>query len=108
MVIGKRLIMVSIIPTCRFDFNLLDGLKRLFISSCLTPHRPPEFEQQSGLSCGRRYPVGHEADLLRSPGERYAADDRIAAVPLPNADPVHGLNGPLVEPWGEVRSCREN
>jgi uncharacterized protein YjlB len=46
--------------------------------------------------------------LLRSPGERHAADDRIAAVPLPNADPVHGLNGPLVEPWGEVRSCREN
>ena len=38
----------------------------------------------------------------------HAADDRIAAVPLPNADPVHGLNGPLVELWGEVRSCREN
>ena len=47
-------------------------------------------------------------DFLRSPGERPAPDDRIAAVPLPNADPVHGLNGPLVELWGEVRSCREN
>lgn len=42
-------------------------------------------------------------DLLRSPGERHAADDRIAAVPLPNADPVHGLNGPLVEPLGRSK-----
>ena len=46
------------------------------------------------------YPVGQEPDLLRgNPGERPAADGRIAAVPLPNADPVKGPNGPLVKLW---------
>lgn len=100
--------MVSIIPTCRFDFNLIDGLKRLFISSCLTSAPTPRI-----LSSSPDFHVvgdirSDRTDLLRSPGERHAADDRIAAVPLPKADPVHGLNGPLVEPWGEVRSYREN
>jgi len=103
----ERLIMVSIIPTCRFDFNLIDGLKRLFISSCLTRRTDPQ-----NLSSSPDFHVvgdirSDRTDLLRSPGERHAADDRIAAVPLPNADPVHGLNGPLVEAWGEVRSCRK-
>ena len=46
------------------------------------------------------YPVGQEPDLLRgNPGERPAADDRIAAVPLPKADPVYGTDGPLVKLW---------
>lgn len=50
------------------------------------------------------YPIGQAADLLRgSPGERPAADDRIAAVPLPNADPVGGPNGALVKLWGVRR-----
>lgn len=46
------------------------------------------------------YPLGQEPDLLRgNPGERPAADDRIAAVPLPKADPVYGTDGPLVNLW---------
>ena len=46
------------------------------------------------------YPIGQEADLLRgNPGERPAADERIAAVPLPRSDPVHGRHGPLVTFW---------
>ncbi len=47
------------------------------------------------------YPEGHEDyDLLRgAPDERPAADHRIAAVPLPPADPVFGPNGPLFEHW---------
>jgi uncharacterized protein YjlB len=50
------------------------------------------------------YPAGQAADLLRGdPGERPAADDRIAAVPLPNADPVGGPNGALVKLWGVRR-----
>ncbi|MGB9275573.1 MAG: hypothetical protein WCC08_10105, partial [Terrimicrobiaceae bacterium] len=46
------------------------------------------------------YPVGQHPDLLRGkPGERPAADDRIAAVPLPRKDPVHGASGPLAGLW---------
>jgi uncharacterized protein YjlB len=46
------------------------------------------------------YPVGQSADLLRGVnGERPAADRRIAAVPLPRADPIHGTVGPLVREW---------
>jgi len=29
----------------------------------------------------------------------------IAAVPLPDADPVHGREGPLREIWGELESA---
>jgi uncharacterized protein YjlB len=47
------------------------------------------------------YPVGQVADLLRgNPGERPAADNRIAAVALPKADPVSGADGALVKLWG--------
>jgi uncharacterized protein YjlB len=47
------------------------------------------------------YPAGQIADLLRgNPGERPAADHRIAAVPLPTADPVSGKSGALVKLWG--------
>lgn len=46
------------------------------------------------------YPDGQEADLLRGdPDERPAADERIAAVPLPAGDPVFGREGPLFERW---------
>jgi uncharacterized protein YjlB len=47
------------------------------------------------------YPEGQDADLLRgSAGERPAADEQIARVPLPTSDPVAGDGGPLVEAWG--------
>jgi Uncharacterized protein containing double-stranded beta helix domain len=46
------------------------------------------------------YPPGQSADLLRGrPGERPGAEARIAAVPLPVTDPVHGAGGPLTELW---------
>ena len=46
------------------------------------------------------YPLGQEPDLLRgTPGERPTADDRIAAVSLPKADPVYGTDGPMVNLW---------
>jgi len=47
------------------------------------------------------YPSGQTADLLRGrDGERPAADERIAKVPLPLSDPVWGDSGPLVTHWG--------
>jgi uncharacterized protein YjlB len=46
------------------------------------------------------YPKGQRADLLRgAAGERPAADERIAKVPLPSGDPVFGKDGPLGQLW---------
>lgn len=46
------------------------------------------------------YPPGQDWDLLRGePGERPAADERIARVPLPRTDPVGGAKGPLLAQW---------
>ncbi len=55
--------------------------------------------------CVGSYPVapdgvGQSPDLMEGrPGERTAADRRIAAVALPGGDPVYGARGPLVEHW---------
>lgn len=46
------------------------------------------------------YPGGRRWDLLRGePGERPQADRNIAAVPLPEDDPLYGPNGPLMGIW---------
>ncbi|HWL09441.1 MAG TPA: hypothetical protein VNQ76_13620 [Planctomicrobium sp.] len=47
------------------------------------------------------YPSGQEDyDLLRGdPEERPAAEERIAAVSLPQNDPVYGPQGPLFDHW---------
>ena len=46
------------------------------------------------------YPRGQSPDM-RSPGgtDRARTLPRIAAVPLPAGDPVHGNSGPLIERW---------
>jgi uncharacterized protein YjlB len=46
------------------------------------------------------YPDGREWDLLRGlPGERPKADRNIAALPIPDNDPVYGTEGPLPQIW---------
>jgi uncharacterized protein YjlB len=46
------------------------------------------------------YPGGREWDLLRGlPGERPAADRNIAALPIPDNDPIYGAKGPLRHIW---------
>jgi len=46
------------------------------------------------------YPDGREWDLLRGrPGERPKADRRIAALPVPDNDPIYGAEGPLRQIW---------
>lgn len=51
------------------------------------------------------YPNEQSADLLRGrPGERPAADQRIARVPLPAGDPLTGAQGALVQQWGLSRA----
>jgi uncharacterized protein YjlB len=49
------------------------------------------------------YPLGQRPDLNRGvAGERPDADIRIARLPLPLADPVHGRAGPLLTYWKGV------
>jgi uncharacterized protein YjlB len=46
------------------------------------------------------YPGGRQWDLLRGlPGERPKADHNIAALPLPEKDPIYGVEGPLRRIW---------
>jgi uncharacterized protein YjlB len=48
------------------------------------------------------YPPGQDWDLLKGEaGDRPEADRNIAAVPLPGADPVGGVDGPLVREWAD-------
>jgi uncharacterized protein YjlB len=47
------------------------------------------------------YPGGMAWDIRRGdPGERDEVLANLRAVPLPDADPVHGADGPLVQLWG--------
>ena len=46
------------------------------------------------------YPDGRQWDLLTGkPGERPKADRNIAALPIPDNDPVYGSSGPLRKIW---------
>jgi len=46
------------------------------------------------------YPGGRDWDLLRGlPGERPKADRNIAALPMPDGDPIYGAKGPLRQLW---------
>jgi uncharacterized protein YjlB len=49
------------------------------------------------------YPRGRYWDLLRGlQGERPKADHNIAALPMPDNDPIYGANGPLRLIWKSV------
>jgi uncharacterized protein YjlB len=51
------------------------------------------------------YPDGREWDLLRGkPGERPKADQNIAALPIPDNDPIYGAEGPLRQIWQASRA----
>lgn len=46
------------------------------------------------------YPKGQHYDMCYGEeGERPEADENIAAIPLPQADPFGGLDGPLMRHW---------
>ena len=49
------------------------------------------------------YPGGRQWDLLRGlPGERPKADQNIAALPIPDNDPIYGAQGPLRTIWKSI------
>ena len=46
------------------------------------------------------YPIGRHCDMRHAePDDRPEADENIAGVPLPDADPVYGPTGPLMRRW---------
>lgn len=50
------------------------------------------------------YPEGRDWDLLRGQvGERPEADRKIAALPIPDNDPIYGADGPLCRIWQSAR-----
>jgi uncharacterized protein YjlB len=57
--------------------------------------------ESSGLAVVGAYAGGREWDLLRGlRGERPRADENIAGVPMPTADPLLGKDGGVREMWG--------
>ena len=65
-------------------------------------HRKVESSEDFGVVGA--YPDGREWDLLRGrPGERPQADRNIAALPIPDNDPIYGLEGPLRQIWKRNR-----
>ena len=61
-------------------------------------------EGGEGLLVVGAYPGGSDWDLVRDDAKLIdAARKRIAAVPLPETDPVEGASGPLVKLWSPSR-----
>jgi uncharacterized protein YjlB len=53
------------------------------------------------------YPAQSDMDMnYGKPGERPEVDRSILALPLPEADPVYGAKGPLLEFWSRPASGR--
>lgn len=49
------------------------------------------------------YAGGRRADMHTDErDDRPRVDERVAAVPVPSADPIHGADGPLVRYWGQA------
>lgn len=52
------------------------------------------------LVCVGAYPTGQEYDIRTGEeGEKPDAIHRIKRLPLPEADPLYGVNGPLIKNW---------
>ena len=78
------------------DFDLAAG--DVVVLPAGTGHK--RLTERGDLVVVGAYPPGQDWDLLRGdPAERPAALANIARVPLPESDPVHGKEGPLVRLW---------
>jgi uncharacterized protein YjlB len=61
-------------------------------------------QEDSDFTCVGAYPLGQEYDMnYGKEGERPKADENIHALPLPEADPIYGSNGPLNKNWEAER-----
>lgn len=56
--------------------------------------------ENDDVVCVGAYPEDRRCDMNYGKGsERPAADKNIKSTPLPDTDPVYGVNGPLVKNW---------
>lgn len=56
--------------------------------------------KENDVTCIGGYPEGREYDMnYGKPGERPTTDYNIAALPIPETDPVFGKNGGLLNIW---------
>lgn len=61
-------------------------------------------DEGDGFSCLGAYPDGHDYDMkYGKPGERPGVDEAIRKVPLPENDPLYGVDGPLIKNWVSER-----
>jgi uncharacterized protein YjlB len=59
-----------------------------------------KLSEHSNFKCVGAYPDGRDYDVLRGkPEERPKADENIKNLPVPDADPVFGIDGPLLSNW---------
>ncbi len=61
-------------------------------------------EDDSDFRCVGAYPDGQKYDMnMGDPKERPGTDNNIKNLPLPETDPVYGMEGPLLKNWtGEL------
>jgi uncharacterized protein YjlB len=59
-----------------------------------------KLSEHSSFKCVGAYPDGRDYDVLKGkPGERPKADENIKSLPIPDSDPIYGMNGPLLSNW---------
>jgi uncharacterized protein YjlB len=59
-----------------------------------------KLDSDDNFSCVGAYPVGQEYDMnYGTEEERLKAEKNIRALALPQADPVYGIDGPLLKNW---------
>lgn len=86
-------------PTLGADVKVMKG--DVIVIPAGVAHK--QLECSSDFGVVGAYPDGRKWDVLRGvPTELPAADDRIAALPLPAKDPLYGIDGPLVTLWGSL------
>lgn len=61
-----------------------------------------KLDSDGNLGIVGAYPQGQRPDMCSGKsGERPQADQRIADLPLPAADPIFGATGPMQQHWGD-------
>jgi len=79
-------------------FEYGDGLGDVLVIPAGVAHK--NLGASADLGVVGAYPRGQSPDMNDGhDGERPRADQNIAQVPLPAADPVFGVDGPLMRQW---------
>lgn len=101
-------VLVALAGSARVQFGGPDGIILTFekgdvvIIPAGVAHK--RVDDGEGFSCMGAYPEGQNYDMkYGKPGERPAVDEAIKNVPLPENDPLYGIDGPLIKSWASER-----